>query len=97
MVIVTNKCAFQYCRQLTEVELCEGLEQISEETIRGCNSLQCIKIPSTVRLIGKKAFQYCEQLTKMELRIGLEQVGRRQIIWKLFLAKYRDFNQTIKH
>jgi hypothetical protein len=59
------------------VELREGLESIDKWAFRNCTSLQRIRIPSTVKVIGEYAFSGCSQLMHVELREGLESIGQR--------------------
>jgi len=55
--------AFHCCRQLINVELCEGrLEHIDRGAFENCTSLKSINIPSSVKVIGKEAFSGCSQL-----------------------------------
>ncbi len=66
--------AFDCCRQLVNVELCEGLEYIDWMAFVNCTSLVSIIIPSTVKVIGERAFQGCNQLVNVELNEGLERI-----------------------
>ena len=74
-VKVIGRWAFSACRQLAEVELCDGLERIEEHAFRGCKSLKNMHIPSTVKEIDEKAFYECEQLVEVELSTGIEKIG----------------------
>ena len=64
--------AFHMCMQLMNVELCKGLEQIGNGAIEACTSLECIQIPSSVKMIDSEAFHLCTQLMNVELCEGLE-------------------------
>ena len=54
------------CKQLVEVELCEGLEEIAQRAFEGCISLKRFKVPSTVKMIGDWAFEGCHELVQVE-------------------------------
>jgi hypothetical protein len=66
--------AFYRCRELMNVELCEGLERIDSWAFCGCTSLERIIIPSTVKEIGSSAFFCCRKLMNLELCEGLERI-----------------------
>ena len=70
----TNSLTFNGCTSLMEVELCDGLEKIINWAFASCASLECISIPSSVKVIGKGAFEYCKKLTKVELHEGLVRI-----------------------
>ena len=55
-VTVIPDYVFQARKKLEEVELCDGLLEIGEETFDECKSLKKIDIPSTVTKIGEYAF-----------------------------------------
>jgi hypothetical protein len=57
---------------LSNVELREGLEIIDGWVFCQCTSLTSIRIPSTVKKIGKGAFYSCSQVMNVELCEGLE-------------------------
>ena len=48
--------AFHDCKQLEEVDLCEGPEEIEFCAFQNCKSLRSMKVPSTVKKIGAQAF-----------------------------------------
>ena len=58
-----------------EVELCDELEEIGEYSFADCQSLKCMKAPSSVKRIAHGAFTYCEQLVEVELCEGIEEIG----------------------
>ena len=58
---------FSKCRNLSDVNLNEGLEYIGGWTFEGCYSLSSITIPSTVKFIGHAAFANCSALTSMTI------------------------------
>lgn len=76
-VVEIPPSAFRECKKLTEVNLPEGLERISEKAFGWCKSLRHVKIPSTVTSLGDLSFNKCENLIHVELSDGLTQIGRR--------------------
>jgi hypothetical protein len=73
-VIEIGMYAFQNCRQLLSVELCEGLEHIWSFAFESCTSLEQIIMTPNVKDIGSGAFQNCRQLMILELCEGLERI-----------------------
>lgn len=70
---VIKSHAFQGCKKLRNVELCDGLETIESWAFDG-SSITTMIIPSTVIKIGEEAFMDCDYLTTVELCEGLERI-----------------------
>lgn len=55
---------------------CEGLTVIEEEAFADCSSLQRIKIPPTVEMMGKHVFSDCSSLVEVNLsRSGVKMIS----------------------
>jgi hypothetical protein len=65
--------AFQYCSNLKEIELNEGLLTIGDSAFWGCK-IENIVIPNTVKEIYPYAFFGCTKLVKATLSSSLEKV-----------------------
>mmetsp|Transcript_1502 Transcript_1502/g.2932 ORF Transcript_1502/g.2932 Transcript_1502/m.2932 type:complete len:203 (+) Transcript_1502:122-730(+) len=59
--------AFAGRRQLKEVVLPEGLEEIGRRAFNSCRSLKRINFPSTLTAIGPFAFGHCTSLREVDL------------------------------
>ena len=59
--------AFEFCSNLKEVTLNEGLKKLEDGVFYECKSLEIIKLPSTVTEIGSDAFHRCSNLREVEL------------------------------
>lgn len=59
--------AFVGHRQLKEVVLPEGLEEIGRRAFNSCRSLKRINFPSTLTAIGPFAFGHCTSLREVDL------------------------------
>lgn len=59
-VIATG--AFYHCRGLTEIEIPEGVAEISDNMFGGCTSLVKVVVADSVQSIGEKAFYECANL-----------------------------------
>jgi hypothetical protein len=62
-VIAFSGGAFQYCRNLTDISLGNGVTNIGDSAFQFCESLTNATIPNTVVSIGNGAFQFCRSLT----------------------------------
>jgi hypothetical protein len=68
--------AFNQCKTLTEVELCEGLVEIGEWSFAGCgHSTTKINIPLSLKRINDFAF-YSSLQCPIRLHDGIESIGR---------------------
>ena len=47
---------------MREILIPEGVEEIPERAFFRCHSLETVKLPSTVRRIGREAFAFCKNL-----------------------------------
>ena len=59
--------AFSHCKELTSIQLPDGLLFIEENLFHGCINLQRIAIPDGVISIGPGAFEGCERLADVNL------------------------------
>ena len=55
------------CKQLKEIVLPEGLEEISSYAFNKCYGLETIKIPESVKSISVGAYSYCTNLSLIEI------------------------------
>ena len=67
--------AFQYCSNLTSIEIPSSVTSIGSSAFQYCSSLTSIKIPSGVTSIGSNAFQYCSNLTSIEIPSSVTSIG----------------------
>lgn len=58
---------FQYCHNLSEIQLSKNLESIEEEAFYECTSLKKISIPEKVTEIQDRTFYGCRSLEEVEL------------------------------
>lgn len=66
---------FAYNRNLSSVELAEGLEVIENGMFEDCEKLTSVNIPSTVKSIERYAFN-CAGLTSVDIPDGVTSIGR---------------------
>ena len=70
-----GEAAFYCCRELTTVELEDGLKNISYGAFWDCQKLTKINFPSTLESIGPRAFKRCSELKDIEIPSGLKEIG----------------------
>ena len=71
---VTYLESFAGCRNLTELQLNEGLKVIGEEAFCFCSALRSVSVPSTVTELGRYTFSCCSNLAEVQLNVGLKTV-----------------------
>lgn len=74
-VRMINGAMAQYCYNLEEIHLSEGLECIYDGAFRGCDSLSRIIIPESVIRIGDRAFHGCSMLASATIPAGVTNIG----------------------
>jgi len=72
---LSNNLVFSECRKLKEIVFNEGLEKIGVLNFWGCQSLESIKLPSTLIELKDCAFQNCRNLKEVVLNEGLRKIG----------------------
>jgi hypothetical protein len=68
--------AFNWCRDLVDVELLQGLEIIGIGAFRHAVALTRVSLPASVRQIPGNAFNSCISLVGVELSEGLQSIER---------------------
>lgn len=67
--------AFEFCDNLTTVNIAKSVTVINESAFRKCTSLTAITIPSNVTTIGDNVFFDCDALTSVTLEEGVTTIG----------------------
>ncbi len=65
-----------YQAGLKALDLHEGIEYIGELAFGACRMTE-LRIPSTVKFIGKQAFEFCTSLETVELSEGIEELSEK--------------------
>ncbi|EJK46687.1 hypothetical protein THAOC_34633, partial [Thalassiosira oceanica] len=76
-VTKVGKRAFEYCGNLVEVHLNDGLRTIGERSFSHCEQLRSVTMPSTVTDMGADSFWSCHNLVEVQLNEGLQCIGAR--------------------
>ena len=69
--------AFNYCTNMTAIDLGNKLQIIGEAAFKYCKELTSIKIPDTVTEIGDSAFSNCNKLAEVKLSELLTSIGEK--------------------
>ena len=67
--------AFSGCRQLTNVNMKDGIIRIGEASFYSCDKLISINIPESVNRIGESAFSACKSLSTINIPKNIERIG----------------------
>lgn len=62
-------------KELTHVDVPEGIVGLKKSVFRNCQSLQSVTLPASVTSIGSYAFYRCTSLTQVTLGDGLQSMG----------------------
>lgn len=68
--------AFNYCYNLTAINLPQGLTSIGNHAFSACFGAQAINLPESLNSIGDGSFYYCNGLTSVTLPQGLTSIGK---------------------
>lgn len=60
---------------LNDIEIPEGVTEISDNMFSGCENLKSIKLPSTLTRIGVRAFDDCVNLTSITIPSGVTEIA----------------------
>ena len=67
--------AFENCRNLSGVNLSQGLDRIGSSAFSGCSALRDITIPDSVTEIGSRAFYNCSKITSTKIPSGVTKIN----------------------
>ncbi len=67
--------AFEYCSDLTSVEIPNSVTSIEWSAFYGCSGLTSVEIPNSVTSIGGQAFIGCSGLTSIKIGKGVTIIG----------------------
>lgn len=73
--------AFENCKNVQTVEICEGTEIIRANAFNECTHLISVQIPETVTQIERKAFRKCYALQTVNLPKSLTRIGAQAFIF----------------
>lgn len=74
-VTVISDGAFESLREIKEVFLPDGLEEIGSNAFSWCETMNFVNIPDTVRSIGDSAFWYCFEITELSIPTNIDHIG----------------------
>ncbi len=63
--------AFMNCKNITEINLPEGITSIKTYAFYGCSGIRSFVLPDTVTEVQMKAFENCSNLTRLTLGKGM--------------------------
>lgn len=87
---------FQLCKDLKDVYLPEGLQQIPSSFVSACLSLENINIPTTIKSINLRALWQCRSIKHLHLPEGLESI-EAYALWYLDALEEIEFPSTLTY
>ena len=67
--------AFEYCINLTSIEISDSVTSIGDDAFSGCSGLESITIPDSVTSIGDDAFWGCSSLESITISDSVTSIG----------------------
>ena len=67
--------AFQYCTNLTSIDIPDSVTSIGQQAFYRCSGLTSIDIPDSVTTIGSNAFRECTSLTSIDIPDSVTTIG----------------------
>ena len=64
-----------YCREITSVDISEGITSIGAYSFAGCQRLADVKVSGSVKTIGVGAFSRCSSLQQIEIPSSVTAIG----------------------
>lgn len=86
--------AFAECRNLTEVKLPKGIEEIGYASFWECTSLKQIDLPSDLLRVGNQAFYKCTALENIKFSANISSVGDGAFYECSRLSKVEFYERT---
>ena len=68
-------CAFQACKNLTEIIIPNGVEEIGAGAFSGCSSLEEIILPESVKRLGFALFENCKKLCRVHIPSSVTEIS----------------------
>lgn len=67
---------FEGCKELTNIEVPEGIEELPAYAFNACNYIENVILPESLTNVTHHAFFNCTALTKIELPVGISFIGK---------------------
>lgn len=64
-----------YRRDITSIEIGEGITTISDDAFYGCDSIKAVSLPSTLTKIGDRSFYGCKDLESITIPASVTKIG----------------------
>lgn len=71
-VIGIGEAAFQYCNEIMEVIIPDGITEIQEYAFSDCENLQYVKLPSGITALETAVFDDCKKLDRVVIPDSVE-------------------------
>ena len=67
--------AFQFCENLTSVEIPDTVQTIGKNAFWSCHKLQHVTLPKNLVAVGDNCFRSCGLLAELEIPVTLQKIG----------------------
>ena len=70
-----DEWAFQFCNEITEINLPNTVRCIGEYAFYNCKNLQSINLPEGIEYIEERVFGSCTSLTNIDIPVSVKDIG----------------------
>ena len=71
-----GESAFEYCKNLKEINIPPRVGQIRRRTFLGCELLKSVDLPSHIFQIGEEAFSYCKSINSFIIPSQVSEINK---------------------
>ena len=88
--------AFQFCENLTSVEIPDTVQTIGKNAFWSCHKLQHVTLPKNLAAVGDNCFRSCGLLAELEIPVTLQKIGLDAFCDTAWLKKQQAENPLVQ-
>ena len=88
--------AFQFCENLTSVEIPDTVQTIGKNAFWSCHKLQHVTLPKNLAAVGDNCFRSCGLLAELEIPVTLQKIGLDAFCDTAWLKKQQTENPLVQ-
>lgn len=74
--VIIENVLISCCSEAAHIEIPEGVTRIGECAFSGCENLQCLTLPKSLKIMDDFAFLFCDKLENVELPENCTCIGK---------------------
>lgn len=88
--------AFQFCENLTSVEIPDTVQTIGKNAFWSCHKLQHVTLPKNLAAVGDNCFRSCGLLAELEIPVTLQKIGLNAFCDTAWLKNQQTENPLVQ-